>query len=526
MIGLPKKLRPFSTPSRILWQLLFLLALLAIVGCDSEAEAEPTPFAMPSPTVTVVVNQPLPLPITELAASPAFFEGSTLQLTGQFKKLPKLICAGEKHTSPASWGLVAGGLLAQAGGFDAPLRTLVPDDLTVTVEGRWLRWQGPVGCGKKAMQQDLWYLEVTEILSPSPLTLVTLTPSSDEGEPEAVAQAESTPPPTESEEEETGSDEDDFADEPPEEEEEEPFPSDEETADATPTSPSVPASTPTPVDDGDLVPTPTAQSQAATATPRATATDVPTATAVSTTDPDVPINTPTATPAANEPTAAPTATPATSQTTESQGDIDTEEFKFGALDGSTIHEWIFDAIDTTPLNISVAALDADVTINLFDPSGNGIATASSATEYQAGVIADQALNETGEYKIQVRAAANQTTDYVLLITSDETEDIDLAGVLDDGDEGAGTIIENSTDYWIFWGAAGDTVTITVVPTDDAIPYISLYDRDSSFLEDSDEDSGADGWTVSHTLMTSSLYLIEIEEYDFSAMNYEIELLFE
>lgn len=206
--------------------------------------------------------------------------------------------------------------------------------------------------------------------------------------------------------------------------------------------------------------------------------------------------------------------------------MDLEEVAVGELDGSTIHEWIYDAEDTTALTIDVAALDADVTITLFDPSGNGIATTSSASGNQTGRIRDQALNEVGEYTIQVRAAINQSTHYGLLITSDDTDSIRLAGVLEDGDDTSGTLGEDGFDYWLFWGTAGDAVTITVSPQNDSEPYVILYDSEDNSLESSSIDPDTDAQVIEYTLTENNVYLIWVEEFDFLEMTYDIELTIE
>lgn len=161
--------------------LLLLLLLVGQISCQSGEQPTPTPFPTPLPQAALPgapqVAQGIPTTLADLLENPEFFAGALVQVSGQFGRLPRLVCGHlPLHASPATWTLRDGEALVQAGGFDEPLRELFPDDLTLTVVGRWQQWRGPVGCGKQAVVGEIWYLEVTRLLSPSQLARVTLTP--------------------------------------------------------------------------------------------------------------------------------------------------------------------------------------------------------------------------------------------------------------------------------------------------------------------------------------------------------------
>ncbi len=56
-------------------------------------------------------------------------------------------------------------------GYEEVLKRL-PDGLTMTVEGIWRQYDGPLGCGKEPGDGQAWYLQVERIISPNPLPLM------------------------------------------------------------------------------------------------------------------------------------------------------------------------------------------------------------------------------------------------------------------------------------------------------------------------------------------------------------------
>ncbi|VAW39354.1 hypothetical protein MNBD_CHLOROFLEXI01-1766 [hydrothermal vent metagenome] len=159
--------------------IIFLTLLFTIlIACTNETRPTPTPFAEGTatekgldPTTTLAIS------ITDLAADPETFANSIVEITGRYQRLPLLICDTDANPAPASWQLQAeDGSVIAVGGFDSQLRSLLPNNLTMTVSGIWQLFEGPVGCGKSAASTQIWYLKVSNIISPSPITQVTLTP--------------------------------------------------------------------------------------------------------------------------------------------------------------------------------------------------------------------------------------------------------------------------------------------------------------------------------------------------------------
>ena len=159
---------------RVAWLVLSALCLVILGSCQQEA-------ATSTPVSAAVIERPnlaADISLLTLARNPVAYEGETLLLSGDYRPLPLPVCADETHLSPATWVLSDDNIEIMVAGFDSALRDLVPPGQALEVEGNWQKWDGPVGCGRRAPAQTIWYLQLTNILSPNPLVASLLkTPS-------------------------------------------------------------------------------------------------------------------------------------------------------------------------------------------------------------------------------------------------------------------------------------------------------------------------------------------------------------
>lgn len=434
----------------------FILLVVLVAGCQPEVmEVTGTPTA----TIPPLAGEPIPVELSALAANPTVYENTYIQLTGQYTKRPRLVCESDPHPSPATWGLSSDTLLALAGGFDEQLRPLLPQGLTMTVAGRWRHWQGDVGCGQAVQPQDLWYLQVTGIISPSPLTQVTLTPGgvlvAQVGETPSV---EATPISQVNPTSPAG----DVVPTPETPDIEPPEIAPGETA-VSNTPPGVTA-TPT-ITDPRITPTPTGRSSSTTPTPGGTASATPTPGVSGTT-------TPSATPRPGI-TATTGPTPTTSSLTTStpspvpvdMGQTDPEILIMDLLNGSESHLWKFD--NEVPNNILtiqvVPAAQADIVITVYDPSGVQVANQNSAGTGILETIANLNLSREGIYEIVLTDKNQVGGDYALMVLDDFSFFISLHQI-DFGVPQNASFSIDEEQVWFFDGSANDTVSITAQPT--------------------------------------------------------------
>lgn len=478
-----------------IWPITFLLVFLAVSACGIGAGESPTPTPFPatSTPAPTPAGQPLPVALSDLAANPEAFAGVYIQLTGQYQRLPRLICRADPHLPPATWGVAGDNYLAPASDLGAQLRSLLPENLTITVAGTWRQWRGPVGCGKRATVTQLWYLEGSQILSPSPIARVTLTPTFVGSDSDEVPTAESlgTPSPTL-------------------------------------TTPEEPEPTNPP-----LFPTSTLPGDAEETAPPATIAPA-TPTPGTTQEPPTPITTAGATATATAPEgaeatatlAATAATPAGNGYTDVEVDqIEPGLLGFEQLEANERHNWPFLLDTSLTITVSVAAEPAaDVVLAILDGSETPIVEQNQAPAGQLETIAGRTLDTDQEYFIQVYTTGGAPTSYVMTVWGDDSIALKARGILSPGSNTPDSIGENDVNYWFFAGTEGDTVTITVTPNGDRVMAFLLYWPDSTEIDEVYQDGEAGApVTLTTQLPQTGMYTIQVEEWNFEAATYQILL---
>lgn len=488
---------------------LVLLSALVILTLGSCQQEEATSTPVPAAAIERMNLAVTPSLLT-LARNPAAFAGQDLRLAGTYKPLPLLVCAGETHQSPATWALSDGQIEILASGFDGALRRLASPGLPLEVEGSWQRWEGPVGCGRRAPSQLVWHLQLTNIVSPNPLSAAlaftpepaataAVQPVSTEitnglGTTEALAEA------TTENQSQAGTG-------------------------ATPT-PGLPGATA-----GIASVTPTASIQpgssaTSTATPVAGTSVTPSAT---------PLGTPTATLAAGASTLTPTpttnATGSSPTATVDSGRpilLDYDDLSKRTISAGGVQEWQFAGATALPIALRVAPSSGlDVALDLYDPSDELVDVYDLAGAGQPETIAEDDLPVAGLYTVKVRAANQTFGSYAIVLQSESSRPFVLfQGTLNYGDTRAGTTPPDGDHLWNFEGVAGDVINIKVratTPTDLQL-YLNSHDgQETEYVNDNTvyfppEDREE---ILGYRLPATGLYTIGIGEEDLESLGYTI-----
>ncbi|GAB4270061.1 MAG: hypothetical protein Kow0080_14120 [Candidatus Promineifilaceae bacterium] len=501
--------------------LMLLLAIaIATTACQG-TNPEPTPFPASAPVYAPLTTDPVPVLMTDLAANPAFYTDGYIQLTGQYERLPRLVCGSKAYPSPASWGLVSNGLMARAKGFDDLLQNLAARGLTMTVNGFWRQWQGPVGCGKNAQQQIIWYLEVTEFVSPSPLVKATLTPVG--AQPVALVTATAVPdtssPVTPS-----------------------PVPPPDEGGNAsgdTAVTPPAPTATPTfiisatkdntPIPAADtptttVSPIPTTNGTAASSTPGSTPTP-PLSPTPATNGTQAPTPTPNSgnTP---PPSAAPTSTPgstATNEINQGSADIGGEVFSIEQIFPDEYHTWTINLFDTAWVSIyTMAEPTMDLKVTLLDATGNVLIAQNNVPAGQLENIIEFPISADGLYQIRFETLNNTSGYYAFTVQDDFAFPAIPQGLLTFNNPRSASIPELTDNYWAFSATAGSTVTLSVASTNGSFFYY-LYSPKGDEMGYVSDDTGTGVAEDTFTITTTGLHVIYLGEQDFAAADYTITL---
>ncbi|MEZ4642851.1 MAG: hypothetical protein R3E31_08975 [Chloroflexota bacterium] len=148
--------------------LAFVMLLLS--QCVRPAASQLKPFR---PTATagslLIDSQPILVTFDQLNEDPYNFLDKRIRVTGDFQLLTPPSC--RLYNGPAlRWSLVASDLQLDVKGYE-PIARLIPTGVSLTIEGTWRLYQGPLGCGKEPLANNAWYLEISQIVQPNPLPL-------------------------------------------------------------------------------------------------------------------------------------------------------------------------------------------------------------------------------------------------------------------------------------------------------------------------------------------------------------------
>jgi hypothetical protein len=466
--------------------LTIIFSYVLLVGCRGEAAPAATPTPFPSVTAVSAAAPASIQPITlaELMADPAIFQNEQIEVTGQFYRLPRLICGSPVpvYHSPATFGLQDGEAILFGGGLGSG-RDIAPDGLTMTINGRLLSWRGPVGCGKRAVVQEIWYIETNRVISPRPITNATLTPAAviaavtaviDEDQPVPPA----TPMPTPDEEPE----------QPPDE--------------TPPPLPALPEITPTP--------TPTLIS------------DDDEERGEEDEDED-------------ETTATPAATPASdSAVIIEQGDLTSGDLFGARLEVGEVHEWRFIIDNSDVLTVMAVADQGNLVLSLLAEDGTLLLEQDEAPPRAIEAITEFVLDKPGQYSLLVAVTDNTTADYHILLLLSDSYNFVMQGLLVDGQEQTNISLAAESDHsWHFAAEEGDSIRVQVWPRDSMDPFIRIYGPDGELIEDAsgnpvfiDEGGPGDSEELFLTLSESGLYAVQVGDYGFEAGVYAILLTFD
>ena len=494
-----------------LWLVVALFALTTLIACRDQAPETTEPA--PPPPLDQRPIQAETVSLLTLVRNPDSFENNYIQLSGIYQPLPLLVCEADVHRSPATWALLEGDIEVLASGFDSELRKLADPGLGLVVQGQWRQWEGPVGCGRRVPNQQLWYLEVTSIVSPNPLLAAGSLP-------EEVAAAFTALPQSVPGEQESGTSVAMTAT------------TDRGTALAVTATSDVATS----VAAGTLLPTiqqtltgtpgpsplpivtPTPGSQAATGTAAAaTASRTAVATTATTPPATVPAGAATSTAAV----ASPTATLAAGEGTIGYDDVVKRTLPAGA-----VHRWTFVGSTAEVATISVApAPGLDVTLELDDPGGNIIATSSQGSLGVPETVNRTTLGTSGAYQIRITSVSGSTGDYALILQNqDSLPFIVFKENLQYGGAASGSLLEDEDHFWNFKGTDGDTVTITLTAAESGDLVLYLNGADAIELDFIDENGIGQGEVIADfELPATGYYSIGVGELDFNPASYTLVL---
>lgn len=473
-----------------------------VVSCRAEVEGSPT-------SVPTIEDQPFvaaEVSMTTLLRNLYTFEGEYVSVSGQFKPLPLMACKADAHWSPATWAIAEGDVEIPAAGFDEELRQLEATGHPLVVEGRWQRWEGPVGCGRRAPKEEVWHLQVSRIVSPNPL----LPASVGVGEEAASPTQTSAPSATATATNDLG------------------------LISPTPLS-GDPSVTPIPTQSATVGATESA-TQIATTPPTPTPSAIASVTTSPTsgpTDSPLPSETPSATATRLEGSETPEATTTPSPTPSATptlapgvGTLEAELIVRSDLGIGEVGYWEFEGIESDVISVSAGPAAAlDVAIELVDPNGTTIVVTNDESEGQGETIFQATLESSGVFRVEVLAVGSSSGTYSVVLTNTESEAfLIFKKNLTYGSVGTGDAPADADHLWNFEALAGDEVTIRAEPVDNHDLVLFLIAPDSTellFMDDAGPGEGEE--IVAYVLTESGTYSIRVGELELQPISYSVTL---
>jgi hypothetical protein len=206
--------------------------------------------------------------------------------------------------------------------------------------------------------------------------------------------------------------------------------------------------------------------------------------------------------------------------------LDVSSIETGRLAHNEIHRWTHEITSTTQLTVSLASDHLlDLSVSIVDADGRVIAQQNAAINGEPEILSGVTLMDPGIYDILVSSPSGDPGDYAILISDSESYPYIFQGTLRIGDIGDAVIASGSDHFWHFTGAAGQAISISVVPTGDADLFLNLFGTDGvTLIRFHDETvSGEPEQIIGYVLPDTGIYSLRIGEFNFGSGEYEIFL---
>lgn len=117
---------------------------------------------------------PEPVTLPALAANPFLYQNKFIRVSGLYLPPETFTSCVRNVRGPAGrWFLSGEDWQLEVSGYERVAPRLQPGT-PMTIDGIFTFYEGPLGCGKGAARDKLWYLKVIHIEDPNPLPLIAL----------------------------------------------------------------------------------------------------------------------------------------------------------------------------------------------------------------------------------------------------------------------------------------------------------------------------------------------------------------
>lgn len=169
----------------------------------------------------------------------------------------------------------------------------------------------------------------------------------------------------------------------------------------------------------------------------------------------------------------------------------------GRLEANVSDIWTFSAQSNQYATITIRPDDPDIdlTFRVIDPNGKTVAQIDNAYAGDTEVMSDFLLSESGMYVIEVGEFFNDLGRYTLSFVLTDEPLFSDGGVIEYGQTIQSDLTETGQKVWVFDGAAGEVISIVLVPEEDFDAILELYAPSGENLLGLDEGFNGDAEVV-------------------------------
>lgn len=210
---------------------------------------------------------------------------------------------------------------------------------------------------------------------------------------------------------------------------------------------------------------------------------------------------------------------------ESKSRLDTEDLVISSLAAGTADHWTMDLAAGDMVTITVApGNSADIVLSVLDSSDLILVDQQNLSPAgEVETISNLKITNPGIYSLLIETVQGKQTDYALMIMDQDSYSFVFRGTLFANDSRSDTLPAYVDHFWFFNAQSGETVSFTITPDSIGDAYVELYDPAGLRVMTIDDTGQGEAESLQNYAITiGGLYSIRVAEFEFEAMDYQID----
>lgn len=208
----------------------------------------------------------------------------------------------------------------------------------------------------------------------------------------------------------------------------------------------------------------------------------------------------------------------------SKGSLDLKDLVINSLAAGTADRWTMDLAAGDMVTITVApGNSADIVLSVLDSSDLILIDQQNLSPAgEVETITDLKISNPGIYSLLIDTVQGKQTDYALMIM-DHSYSFVFRGTLFANDSRSDSLTEYMDHFWFFNAQSGETVSFTITPDSNGDAAIGLYDPAGLRVMTIDDTGQGEAESLqNYAVTTGGLYSIRVAEFEYEAMDYQID----